>query len=209
MNKPLAIIGASGHGKVVADVAELLGYTVYFYDDEFHKTAFMEHWPVLGNTNNLIETKHTINVVVAIGNNEIREQKTDLLKEAGFNFPSLVHPSAIVSKYANVGFGSVIFANAVISAFTKIGSGCIINTGAIVDHDCKVGNFVHISPNSALAGGVSIGEKSWIGIGSCIKQLVHIGENTNIGAGSTVLQNIPDNVTAFGSPCVVRNINGK
>ena len=96
----------------------------------------------------------------------------------------------------------VVFAGAVINAFAKVGVGCIINSAAVVEHDCSIGDFTHICPNTALAGGVTVGSKSWIGIGSQVKQLVVIGSNCLIGAGSTVVKNIPDNVTAFGSPAV-------
>lgn len=207
MTKALAVIGASGHGKVIADIAEQLGYEVYFFDDYFPHKTHVEHWTIYGNTNDLINLRCCENVIVAIGDNEIRSKKLTQLKQEGFHFISLIHPSAQVSCYATVGSGSVIFANAVINAFAKIGDGCIINTSAIVDHDCNIGDFVHICPNTALAGAVLVGAKCWIGIGTSVKQSISIGENTVIGAGSTILKNMPDNVIAFGSPCVVHNIN--
>ena len=210
MNKFLAIVGASGHGKVVADIAEQLGYSVNFYDDAYPSKTHIEHWTIKGTCADLVALKNTdnpldtsCNVIVAIGNNDIRAQKIQLLKQHNFNLISLIHPSAVISKYANIGSGTVVFACAIINAFANVGVGCIINTGSIVEHDCKLDDFVHICPNSVLAGGVTVGEKSWVGIGSQVKQLVTIGNNCLIGAGSTVIKNIPDNVTAFGSPAVV------
>lgn len=207
MTKPLVILGASGHGKVIADIAEQLGYTVNFYDDAYPNKTYIEHWPIQGTCADLIALKNKStsfgnDVVVAIGNNQIRQQKIQLLKQNDFNLPSLFHPTSVVSKYANVAEGCVIFGSAVINAFAKVGVGCIINTAAVVEHDCIIGDFTHISPNAALAGGVTVGSKSWVGIGSQVKQLVTIGDNCLIGAGSNVVKNIPDNVTAFGSPAV-------
>ncbi|MEH6731292.1 MAG: acetyltransferase [Pseudoalteromonas distincta] len=207
MTKELAIVGASGHGKVIADIAEQLGFIVNFYDDAYPSKTHIEHWPIYGSCADLIalnnvDNKHIIDVVVAIGNNDIRQQKIQLLQQNGFNLITLIAPTAMISQYATIAQGSVVFAGAIINAFSKIGMGCIVNTAAVVEHDCVIDDFTHICPNVALAGGVIIGSKSWIGIGSQVKQLATIGNNCLIGAGSTVIKNIPDNVTAFGSPAV-------
>lgn len=207
MNKKLAVVGASGHGKVIADIAVQLGYTVNFYDDAYPNKTYIEHWPIHGTCADLIALNNTNatlsnDVVVAIGNNEIRQQKIELLQINSFNLITLIHPTAVISPFAAIAQGTVVFAGAVINAFAKVGVGCIINTAAVVEHDCTIDNFTHICPNVALAGGVSVGTKSWVGIGSQVKQLITIGDNCLIGAGSTVVKNIPDNVTAFGSPAV-------
>ena len=204
MTKELAIVGASGHGKVIADIAEQLGHSVKFYDDAYPDKINIEHWPIYGTCADLIMKANTcdipVDAIIAIGNNDIRSQKIQLLKQNNFKLITLIHPSAVISKYAEIQCGTVIFPGAVINAFAKVGLGVIINTGAIIEHDCTIGDHTHISPNASLCGGVEVGSKCWVGVGSQVKQLVKIGNNTTIGAGTTVLSNLPSDVTAVGSP---------
>jgi sugar O-acyltransferase (sialic acid O-acetyltransferase NeuD family) len=200
--KSCAILGASGHGKVVAEIVELNGYQhITFFDDRWPSLSSVEHWDVSGDTAALLSTAREYDVVVvAIGHNETRCAKQRELSDAGANFDVLAHPSAIISKYANIKEGTVVMANAVVNPFSHVGANCIINSSSIVEHDCKLADGVHISPNASLAGGVEIGENSWIGIGSQVKQLVVVGRDVTVGAGTTVINHVPDFSTVVGSP---------
>jgi sugar O-acyltransferase (sialic acid O-acetyltransferase NeuD family) len=204
MSKKIAIVGASGHGKVVADLAELLGYQVCFFDDAYPDQKHIEHWPVVGDFQQLITLKNQYShAVVAIGNNNIRQQKIEQLFTHQFILPTLIHPSAQISYYARTYDATVILAGAVVNAFARIGTGCIINSLAVIEHDCKLADYIHICPNTALAGGVLVGDKSWIGIGASVIQLISIGSNVTVGAGTVVIKNISDNVTVCGVPAKV------
>jgi sugar O-acyltransferase (sialic acid O-acetyltransferase NeuD family) len=200
--KSCAILGAGGHGKVVAEIAELNGYNeVIFFDDAFPQTTSLEHWTILGNFHHLCEQLNRFDgVFVAIGNNQVRYEKQQQLQKLNASILSLIHPQAIVSKYAQIKRGSVIMAGAVVNPFSIIDEGCIINTGSTIDHDCFIGAFCHISPGANIAGGVTIGKGSWIGIGAQIKQLVNISNNVVIGAGATVVKNVAQNLTVVGTP---------
>lgn len=204
--KRLAILGASGHGKVVADCAELCGWeSVSFFDDAWPAKQSNGAWPVDGDTRSLLARLSEFDgVLVAIGNSWVREAKLQILFEEGATLPTLIHPSAVVSHYAVVGAGSVLFAGAVVNVDCQIGWGGIINTGATIDHDCVLGNAVHVSPGAHLAGGVIVGDRSWVGIGSSVRQLVRIGCDVMVGAGAAVVSDISDACVVTGVPARMR-----
>lgn len=200
----LAILGASGHGKVVAEAAVLSGWeSVSFFDDAYPDKKQLSSWSVEGTTSDLIQNANKFDGVhIAIGDNLIRQSKFDEL--AGLNIVSILHPNAVFSSTASIGKGAAIFAGVVINAESVIGTGAILNTGCTVDHDCSIGEFSHISPGVHLAGHVEVGAFSWLGIGSSVIQCLSIGPNTIIGAGSVVVKDIPGSSLAHGVPCAVR-----
>ena len=200
--KRLAILGASGHGKVVADAAELSGWdSVVFYDDAWPVFNTNGIWPIQGGSRELIKSLRRYDgVVVAIGDNTVRLEKLAELESGNASIAVIVHPSAQVSRYARVSPGTVVFANAAVNAGALLGKGCIINTGSVVEHDCRLADGVHVSPNAALAGGVVVGRASWIGIGAVVKQLVSIGDGVVIGMGAVVTRNMSDELVAIGNP---------
>lgn len=198
----LAILGASGHGKVLADIAELTGWEkIDFFDDAWPERKNNGAWQVIGDTQKLLDSlKAYDGVIVAIGNNKIRQQKLQQLDSAGAKIITLIHPSATVSRYTKIGPGSVVVAGAVINPDCIIGSGAIINTCSSVGHDCTLGDAVHICPGARLAGGTVVGERAWIGVGSSVRQLIRIGSDAIVGAGAAVVQDVLPNITVVGVP---------
>jgi len=199
----LLIVGAGGHGKVVADLVQASGHWSHlsFLDDTYPKPDQVGPWQVVGRTGDscFFLERHPA-AIIAIGNNQLRMEMQKRLEEEGFRFPTLVHPHASVSSFCDIGAGSVVCTQAAVVIGAQIGVGSIINTGASVGHDCRLADGVHVAPGARLAGGVSVGEGSWIGIGATIREGVAIGRRVVVGAGSTILQDVPDGVTIVGSP---------
>ena len=139
----------------------------------------------------------------SVGNTMGRRALYKNITKLGFEIPTIIDPSALVSDSAILENGIFIGKQAVVNAGVKVGACAIINTGAIVEHDCVVGDFAHISPCTTLCGQVSIGNDSHIGAGSVVRQCVNIGSNCLVGVGSVVVKDISDNVKAYGNPCKV------
>ena len=198
----LAVLGASGHGKVVADAALRAGWReVAFFDDGWPQFRQLGPWSVVGGTTELLRNGGDFDgVVVAIGDNRTRLRKQRELVAGGLTITTVVHPCAVVSPYASVGDGSVVFAGAIINAFAVIGIAGIVNTGATVDHDCMLADGVHVSPGAHLGGGVMVGEAAWIGIGSSIRHGISIGANAIVGAGAAVVKDVAADLVAVGVP---------
>lgn len=185
----LRIIGAGGHGKVVADVAQACGYTdIAFVDQSWPARTTHGRWTIIG--------KDTSDrpLFCAIGDNTIRAQLADPA------MPVLIHPAAVVSQSAAFGSGTVLVAGVVVNADTTVGRGVILNTACSVDHDCVIGDFVHISPGARLAGNVHVGDGAWIGIGAVVREGVRIGKNAIVAAGAAVIEDVADNARVGGVP---------
>lgn len=200
----LFIVGAGGHGKVVADIAESTGrYSeILFFDDSSKAVAVGPlGYSVAGDLSrvSLLASANT-DVVVAIGDARVRRNVSDSLREAGCRIVSLVHPSATVSRHATMGEGTVVMPGAVIGPGSRIGVGVIVNTSASIDHDCVVEDYAHISVGSHLAGTVRIGKGTWIGIGATVINNLNICPGCMIGAGAVVVNDIGEPGTYIGVP---------
>jgi sugar O-acyltransferase (sialic acid O-acetyltransferase NeuD family) len=201
----LAIFGAGRHGRVVAEIASLIGWSKIVFFDDRPNHSDKKKLLVCGNKADFIsQSSHFDGCFVAIGNNSDRSEIVKILLSSEAPLVSLIHPSAIVSQYSEVGAGTVVMAGAIINPFTKVGISSIINTGSTIDHDNVLHDYVHISPGVNTAGGVTVGKFSWVGIGASVINSIMIGDNVIIGAGSVVIKDIPDNVTALGSPAKIR-----
>lgn len=202
MTRSLAILGASGHGKVLADTAMASGWRkIEFYDDAWPGKQANERWQIVGCSGALLDALlHIDSVAVGIGRNDARLDRLRELVSKSVSLATIVHPQASVSRFAEVTPGAVVLAGGVVSVDSRVGLGAIINTGATVDRDCLIGDGAHLCPGSHLASDVTVGEGSFIGIGAVVREGVTIGNNVVVGAGAVVLHDISDGATVKGMP---------
>lgn len=199
----LLIVGAGGHGRVVADIAasDPAWAEIAFLDDSAPTSVASGSWPVVGGFDQLASLAGSFDAcIAALGDARRRLEQLTRATAAGFRIPTLVHPSAVVSEKAQLAEGVVVCAAAVVNIGASIARGCIVNTGATVDHDCRLAEGAHICPGAHLAGNVSIGARSWFGIGAVAKQGIRIGSDVTVGAGAVCLEDVVDGVTVVGVP---------
>lgn len=188
MNKNIIIIGAGGHGKVIADIIEKSGDTLigYLDDSKIVDEIVYKQYRNLGNVSECIklqESNKNVMFFIAIGNNQARKS---IYKKYKLSYYTAIHPSAIIADDVTIGRGTAVMANVCINADTTIGENCIINTATVVEHENKIASHTHISSNVTLCGGVSIDECSYIGAGAIVKRLVTISKECAISEGTIV-----------------------
>jgi len=210
--KKIVLIGAGGQCKVIIDILkslneyEIVGIT----DEKFQGNVF--NIPIIGSDDILEKlyrdgVRYAFICIGALNNISIRNKIYDKLKYIGFELPTLIHKTAVVSSFSHIEESTCVMAGVVINPGVYIGKNCIINTGAVIEHDCIIRNNTHISPKVALAGGVKVGYNTHVGIGGSIIQNINIGNSVTIGAGSVVINDINDNALAVGVPARVIKIN--
>ena len=205
----IIIIGAGGHGQVVADIL-LAGLKVgrelrpvgYADDDPGLAGQTRLGLPVLGRLARLSEWPHQA-VVLGIGANATRHRLAEQLKAQGERLVSALHPSAILGTGVEIGTGTVICAGVVVNPGTWLGEGVILNTACSVDHHNRLGDYAHIAPGAHLGGDVEIGAGTLIGIGATVMPQRRVGAWSTVGAGAVVTRNLPSGVTAVGVPARV------
>ncbi len=206
------IYGASGHGKVIADIIERnQGEVLGFVDDDASKWGKLFFgYRVWGGEEYLkqLAKKENISIIIGIGDNHTRRKIKEKLDGENINFETAIHPSTQVGKGVTIGEGTVVMANSVINCDSRIGSHCIINTAVTIDHDSIIGDFVHLSPGANLGGSVQVDSFSWIGLGASVINNIHVAEQAIVGAGAVVIRNVESNTIVVGNPAAILQKNG-
>ncbi len=209
IQKPIIILGAGGHAKVLIDTlqrqsANILGVTDP--DPELHGKDVLGI-PIIGNDSSILQYRVNdillVNGLGRINRSNRRMQIYDTFKERGYIFTRVIHPSAVISSEAYLAEGVHVMAGAIIQTLATIGVNTIINTRVSVDHECIIGNHCHIAPGCTISGAVETGDNVLIGAGATIIQGVKLGIHCIVAAGAVVIRDVPDGVTVMGVPAKV------
>lgn len=201
------MVGASGHGKVCVEIAEL--------SDRYDEILFLDDSPimkkcgkydVIGTSSELYQyVDDKTEFFVSIGKYEHRKRIQEKIEAASGTVATLFHPQAVISETVTFGAGTVVMPGAVINTGTSIGKGVIVNTSCSIDHDSSVGDWSHISVGAHLSGTVEVGENCWIGAGATVSNNLSICSNVTVGAGTVVVKDIEKVGTYVGVPARKRD----
>jgi acetyltransferase EpsM len=197
-SRRLVIYGGGGHGRSIIDAVRTLGvYEIEgIVDDELALGSVVMGVQVLGGVNILSELRSrgiqsAINAVGGVGDVASRIRIFEELQKAGFDCPTIIHPSATVEDSAQLSFGAQILPHAYVGSQARIGFGVIVNNGAIVSHDCIIEDYASLAPGAILAGEVRIGKEAQVGMGVTINLQLIVGERALIGNGAVVKRDVP------------------
>ncbi|CCQ75366.1 acetyltransferase [Magnetospira sp. QH-2] len=205
MNKYVVVVGAGGHAKVVVDTLRLLGDRVVALLDSNQdlRGSFLMGHRIIGGDEMLDDiTSAGVLTSVGVSSIAIRRKLFEMTRAKGFRNLSLIHPTAILSRTAELSEGCQVMARAVVQTGSRVGLNAIVNTGAVVDHDTVVCDHAHIGPGAVLAHRVSIGAGTLIGAGATVLPDVRVGDDCRVGAGATVVADVANGTTVVGNPAV-------
>lgn len=202
-DRPVVILGAGGHAKVVVEMGQAAGINLAgVLDPDLPAGSSWQGLPVLGGDERLGDAAFVAQhgFIVGVARGDLRQSLWARLLVVQAELAIIVHPSAVISPSACLAPGVVVMPGVVVNAGAVIGPGAILNTACSVDHDCRLEEGVHIGPGAHLAGNVQCGPWVEIGAGVVIIPGIRIGAHARVGAGATVIREVPPGVTVAGNP---------
>ena len=198
-NKTLIIVGAGQHSLVALDIVlyQKKFEQIYFLDKESEKNKFIKINKIKFKVLNYYDLSSfdigNCFYFVAIGNNQIRKNEFNNLKNRKLKPVNIISPNSVISSNVIIGKGNLVNHGVIINHTCKLKNNSIINSNSSIDHNCEIGSHVHICPGVTCLGNVKIGDSAFIGAGANIDLKVHIGKNCFISPGSTLTRNLEDN----------------
>ncbi len=196
IKKPIIVLGAGGHAKVLIEALRLLEREIIGITDPamldspeyFGVKVLGDDSQVFNYSSNEVEL---VNGIGAMPGNNLRRMLSESMEQRGYKFTEVIHPSAVIASDVEIGSGAQIMAGVVIQPSVSVGRSCIINTGVNLDHDCVIHDDCHLAPGVTLSGNIDIGKRTHIGTGASIIQGITVGKDCVIAAGSVVYKDVP------------------
>jgi len=205
--KKLCIFGAGGFGREVFNCflegltdkrGELAKQVVFMVSDAHYAEKEIMGIQVIPLS--LFEPK-LYEVVIAISDPILRKKIVENLPIAT-TFGRIIHPSACISKWANIGEGSIITAGCIVTVNVKIGKHAHLNLQTSVGHDSVIGDYFTSAPGARINGHSNIGHSVYIGSNAALKEGINVCNEALIGMGAIVVKDITEKGVYVGNPAL-------
>lgn len=159
------LIGVGGHGKLVAEVAQM---------SQVCFTAFMDpQVATFSGMKKLNEDDSFTSFFLGIGgvNSEQLEKRQAMFRKyrkTAECMGPIISPHAFVAQSAVIGNGTFVNVGAIIQSSAQIGENVIVNSGTIIEHDVRIDDGAHIAPGAIVLGGAHIKSTVMVGAGAVI-----------------------------------------
>ena len=205
MRQPVVVLGTHTFAEELADIVPLSG--------EYEVVAYAENWdrdrckeplhglPVLW-IDELADLAKTHQAICGLGTTR-RHEFVEPVRDMGFSFATVRHPTAVVPDSAEIGPGTLVGAGCIVGAHARVGEHVILNRGVLVGHHTTIGDYVTVSPGANLAGLVDVGRGVYVAMGAIVVDRIRIGEHAVVGAGAVVTRDVPERVQVQGVPAKV------
>ncbi len=187
--KSFVILGAGGHGRVVAEALKSSGLVVAAFLDPARALwgTQVDMIPVAGGDEKLSEfPAERFSFALGVGavkDTRLRRTIHESAAARGALFPPVIAASAVIARSALLGDGAQVLTRAVVHPGASVGTGTVVNTAAVVEHDCILGAHAFVGPGAILCGGARVGDGTFIGAGAVILPGVGLGSNVLVAAG--------------------------
>lgn len=205
-NKEIYVLGIGHNSIVYIDMLEQIGYTIkglYHYNSE-RTGEFYFGYRILGSFNDLFSKQNLSEMYFALsmGDNKIRKDVYEKIKSKGGNIPTLVHPKADVSRYAQLGNGVVIHSSSVVAPDVVIGDNTVVSCNCTIIHTVTIGSHCYIAGNALIGAYTNVQDNVFIGLSAVVisAKVDNIGKNAIVGAGAVVSKSIEPNTIVAGVP---------
>jgi sugar O-acyltransferase (sialic acid O-acetyltransferase NeuD family) len=207
----IAIFGASGFSREVADICFASGYKKIVFIDKSADINKYSEFEIVDESYVETLSANGFNFIIGIGDNQIRN--SIFYRFNKLSYPNIIHPSASFGlgqrEYIEEHIGNIIAAGVRFTNGIKVGNFGIYNLNSTIGHDCIIGDYVNICPGVNISGNVTICKESFIGTnasiihGQSMTNRVTVGERSTVAAGAVVVRDVPDGVTVMGVPAKV------
>lgn len=208
--KKIFALGIGHNTPVCLDLALACDYVIeglYHYQEG--RTGDFDHgFKIIGTFDDLFskESLDGMNFLLTMGDNDIRAHLLDKILSKGGCVPTLIHPTAVISKFAKIDdIGVCIYPFTFVQADAVIGKNTTLLSHVNISHNTTIGDNCFFAGGATLGAYSKVGNNVFVGQNALVvsAKVKKIGDRAFIGARSLVVKDVPENAVVAGSPAEI------